>query len=301
MPTAEISSFWEKSRAQLAQVPMNASVKAVKANSDVTVTTNLVIMSSLDNVKIRAWYTLPASPPPQRGWPAVMVVPSFVGVVLAPGHLAQFGYATLTLYPRGQGESLHEWQVEGDTRSVHYKMAKDVTDPDRLYYRAAYMDCIRGMDFLDDRPEVDSTRMAVFGASQGGGLTLAIAALDGRVKAAAARLPSLCNLPLAVELSAEGCADVHDYLAEHPRDTATVMKNLAYIDNLNLADAITCPTLIGAGQVDDNHPYDTILPVFEKIKAVKSMMVYADATGDHRGEVNVDFNQHMLDWLQRYL
>ena len=301
MPTTEISRFWEKARTQLAQVPMKASVEPVKASSDVTVTTNMVVMSSLDNVKIRAWYTVPASPPPQRGWSAVMVVPAFVGVVLAPGYLAQFGYATLTLYPRGQGESLHEWRLEGDTCSIHYKMAKDVTDSDRFYYRAAYMDCIRGMDFLDGLPEVDSARIAVFGGSQGGGLALAMAALDGRMKAAAARLPSLCSLPLAVELRAEGCADVHDYLVEHPQDQAAVMKNLSYIDNLNLAEAITCPTLVSAAQVDDNHPYSTILPVFEKIKAIKSMVVYPDATGNLRGEVNVDFNRRMLEWLQHYL
>ena len=301
MPTTEISSFWEKARAQLAQVPLDASVEPVKADSDVTVTTNKVILNSFENVKIRAWYSIPTSPAPPRGWPAVMVVPGFVGTVILPGFLAQFGYATLTLYPRGQGESQHEWKLGGDTGTIHYKLASNMMDPECQYYRAVYMDCIRGLDLLDSRPEVDSARMAVFGSSQGGGLTLAMAALDGRLKAAVARLPSLCNLPLAVELRAEGCADVQDYLAEHPQDRATVMKNLAYIDNLNLADGITCPTIFSVAQVDDNHPFSTVFPVFDKIQALKSMVVYPDATGDHTGEVNVDFNQHMLGWLQRYL
>ena len=48
------------------------------------------------------------------------------------------------------------------------------------------MDCLRGIDFLTSRAEVDPSRIGVLGFSQGGGLTLATAALDSRVKAAVA-------------------------------------------------------------------------------------------------------------------
>ena len=231
-----------------------------------------------------------------------MVVPAFVGVVINPGYLAQLGYATLTLYPRGQGESKHEWQLDGDTGTIHYKMAKNVTDPKKFYYTAAYLDCIRGLDFLDGRSEVDSSRMAVTGSSQGGGLTFAMAALDKRTKVAIARLPSLCNLPLAVELKAEGCAELHDYLEQHPEERDAAMKTLSYIDNLNLADAITAHTLVSFAQVDSNHPSSTVMPVFEKIPAIKSAVIYPEATNNvHSGAINTDFNQHMVEWLKRYL
>jgi hypothetical protein len=50
-------------------------------------------------------------------------------------------YATLSLYPRSQGESA-EWQIEHGTRLIYH-----VTDQERYYYRGAYMDCVRGIDF----------------------------------------------------------------------------------------------------------------------------------------------------------
>jgi cephalosporin-C deacetylase len=302
MPTEEIIKFWDKAKEELAKVPIDANIEPQKITSDVTVTNHLVVMRSFGNVKIRAWYTVPSSPPPKGGWPAVMVVPAFVGVVINPGYLAQLGYATLTLYPRGQGESKHEWQLDGDTGTIHYKMAKNVTDPKKFYYYAAYLDCIRGLDFLDSRSEVDSSRMAVTGSSQGGGLTFAMAALDKRTKVAIARLPSLCNLPLAVEMKAEGCAELHDYLEQRPEERDAAMKTLSYIDNLNLADAITAHTLVSFAQLDSNHPYSTVMPVFEKIPSTKSVVIYPEATNNvHSGAINTDFNQHMVEWLKRYL
>ena len=42
-------------------------------------------------------------------------------------------------------------------------------------YAGAFMDCIRGVDFLASRPEVDAARLAVTGGSQGGGLAFATA------------------------------------------------------------------------------------------------------------------------------
>src|ERR1041385_7277586 len=46
-------------------------------------------------------------------------------------------------------------------------------------YRAIYMDCVRAVEFLLSRPEVDANKICVMGGSQGGGLTLATAGLCG--------------------------------------------------------------------------------------------------------------------------
>ena len=48
------------------------------------------------------------------------------------------------------------------------------------------MDCLRGLDFLCYRQEIDSERLGMWSRSQGGGLTLATAALDLRLKVAVA-------------------------------------------------------------------------------------------------------------------
>jgi cephalosporin-C deacetylase len=299
MPSEEIRKFWEQTRAALAEVKMDATVEPIE-QSDVftmegrikTRTIYRVIMSSFEGRRIRAWYTVPSGHPPARGWPAIMEVPGYGGILTLPLHLVQYGYATLSLYPRSQGESLQEWQIEHGTRLIYH-----VTDRERYYYRGAYMDCVRGMDFLHSRAEIDTSRIGVWGSSQGGGLTLATAALDHRVSAAVAGVPWLCNFPVAAQITTSPYVELHDYLQQHPEDRDRALATLAYFDQMTLAETIACPTLIASAITDDVHPLRTVMPVFEKIPALKSIVVYPDL--DH--EYRTDFTVHGKAWMARYL
>ncbi len=299
MPTEEIRKFWEQTRASLDEVELDASVEPVEQSDVFTIeghiktrTIHQVRMSSFEGQVIRAWYTLPSGQPPRHGGPAIMEVPGYGGTMPLPIHLVQYGYATLSLYPRSQGESLKEWEIEHGTRVVY-----NITDRDRYYYRGAYMDCVRGVDFLCSRSEVDSGRIGVWGFSRGGGLSLATAALDHRIVAAVAGVPWLCNLQVAAQDTTSPNLELHDYLEEHHEKRDTIMANLTYFDQLSLADAIACPTLIASAISDDVHPLSTVMPVFERIQAMKSIVVYPDL--DH--EYRTDFTQHGKAWMDRYL
>jgi cephalosporin-C deacetylase len=221
-----------------------------------------------------------------------MEVPGYGGTMPLPSHLSQFGYATLSLFPTSQGESLKEWEIEHSTRVVY-----NITDPERYYYRGAYMDCVRGVDFLDSRPEIDSSRLGVWGFSQGGGLTLATASLDRRVTAAVAGVPWLCNFPVAATITTSPYLELHDWLEEHPDDRETAMSTLTYFDQLSLSDGITCPILVGSAIIDYVHPLSTVMPVFENIKSLKSILVYPDLEHEYR----TDFTHHGKAWMDRYL
>ena len=299
MPTQKINDFWEKTRAGLDAVKMNASVEEVE-DADVftiegrvkTRTIYRVVMSSFEGRRIRAWYTVPAGTPPARGWPGIMEVPGYGGTMPLPSHLSQFGYATLSLYPRSQGESLKEWEIEHSTRVVY-----NITDPERYYYRGGYMDCVRGVDFLDTRPEIDSERIGVWGFSQGGGLSLATASLDQRITAAVAGVPWLCNFPVAAKITTSPYVELHDWLEEHPEDRDAAMATLTYFDQLSLADGISCPILIGGASEDEVHPMRTVMPVFEKIQSMKSVIVYPDLEHEYR----TDFTHQGKAWMDRYL
>ena len=292
MPSEEITRFWASTRAQLDTIPADAISEPVESMSDLYIFTYRVILTSFGGQRIRAWFTVPNAVPPEVGWPAVMVIPGYRGYIVLPNYLARFGYATLSLYPRAQGESLEESQLEHSTRLTYH-----VTDKESYYYRGAFMDCIRGLDFLESRPEVDSSRIAVWGFSQGGGMTLATASLDHRPKAAVAGVPWLSNFRLAAEVTEHPYVELYNYLRDHPEDRAKAMETLAYFDQLNLADGIECPTLVCSAITDQVHPHQTIMPVFDKIKALKSIVIYHDT--DHG--FAVDFDYHGLNWLQRYL
>ena len=299
MPAQKIQDFWNRTRAELDEVEINPTMEPVEDADEFTTEGRVksrdlyrVTMSSFQGTRIRAWYTVPSGKPPAGGWPAIMEVPGYSGVITLPSHLSQFGYATLSLFPRSQGESLKEWEIEHGTRVV-YK----ITDPERYYYRGAYMDCVRGVDFLASRPEIDSSRLGVWGFSQGGGLTLATSALDRRISAAVAGVPWLCNFPVAAGITTSPYVELHDWLEDHPDERDAAMSTLTYFDQLSLSDAITCPILVGSAIEDYVHPLTTVMPVFDNIKSMKSIIVYPDLEHEYR----TDFTHHGKAWMDRYL
>ena len=292
MPKDEIAAFWKRTRGELDAVAPATQVTPAPEQSGREYDTSQVTLASYGGTRIRAWYSVPKDAAPGRRFPAVVATPGYAGDKPIPAFLLQLGYAVLTLFPRAQGESRTEWNLEGGTKLTYH-----LTDKERYYYRGAFMDCVRGVDFLASRPEIDPGRIAAWGRSQGGGLTLAVAALDGRVAAALAEEPFLCNYPVAAGLTSSPYKELHDYLAEHPDQREAALATLAYFDPLNLADAIACPTLVNIGLKDGTCPYDTIFPVFANIPSMKGLLVYPEL--DHNP--CSDFTVQATNWLARYV
>ena len=224
---------------------------------------------------------------------AVLAVPGYSGRKPIPVHLVQQGYAVLTLFPRSQGESLAEWEIEAATKLTYH-----ITEKERYYYRGAYADCIRGLDFLCSQEEVDSERIGMWGRSQGGGLTLVSASLDHRLKAGVAEEPFLCNYPVAIETATKHpYTELQAYLEAHPTEREAMLDTLAYFDPMSLVDRIACPMMVNIGMKDDTCPFQTIMPVFEKIQCQKALMIYPKLGHSPC----TDFNNHAKNWLDRYI
>ncbi len=252
-----------------------------------------VTLTSFEGVRIRGWYMTPAGEPPVHGWPALLTVPGYSETMNSLGQtLVRFGYAVLALFPRGQGESRAEWQLDRATKLTYH-----LTDRDRYYYRGAYLDCIRGIDFLYSRSEVDRERVGMFGISQGGGLTLATAALDSRVRAAVAWIPFLCNFPAAVDVTSAPYNELNTYVTEHPERREQVLETLRWYDPLNLVDAIAAPTLVSIGGADVVCPEATVLSVFARIRSRKTLIYLP---GLEHGP-SVEYAVETQQWLERHL
>lgn len=292
MKPADLADFWERTKAQLGESELNASLEEVPDLSGRDYITYGVAMDSFQGRCLRGWYSVPKDVSARRGLPAVLAVPGYGGDKPIPTYLATAGFAVLTLYPRGQGESRQEWELESDTKLTYH-----IDDKENYYYRGAYMDCLRGLDFLSDRQEVDSGRLGMWSRSQGGGLTLATAALDTRLQVAVAEEPFLCNYPVSIDVTSRPYSELGEYVAAHPEQRNSMLETLAYFDTLNLVDQISCPILMDIGMKDPTCPYETIMPVFERIPGPKAIHVYPDL--DHNP--CTDFNAHAMAWLRRYL
>ena len=238
-----VTDFWVATRAILDETPINATLSENPELSGREFETWNVSLSSYGGQRLRGFYTAPRHGNAAGKYPAMLAVPGYGGAKEIPYHVVMHGFAVLTLFPRAQGESILEWDLPEGTNKLTY----NVTDRDTYYYRAAYMDCVRGVDFLAERDEVDANRIGMWSRSQGGGFTLATAALDQRLAAAVAEEPFMCNYPLAIDIDTRPYHELRNYVQEHPEQREAMLETLRYFDTLTLADAIECPTLVNIG------------------------------------------------------
>ena len=130
-------------------------------------------------------------------------------------------------------------------------------------------------------PEVDPKRVGVFGGSQGGGLTLACAALEPRVKLAAPTFPFLSDykrvweMDLAKDAYQELRVFFRMFDPEHRREEE-IFNRLGYIDIQNLAPRIKARVMMGVGLMDTICPPSSQFAAYNKIKAPKELVIYPD-------------------------
>lgn len=289
-----LEQFWQQALDELAAVPVEAEVALRTDQPDNLVQVYDVTLTSLERVRIRGVYAVPIWP--ERGrLPALVTFPGYGGDMVPQLAMAlEAGYAVLTLYPRGQGLSADLWRLpDGVT-----KLTLGLDQPGNHYYRAAYMDCVRAVDFLSSRDEVDAQRIGAYGTSQGGGLSLALAALDKRVRACAVHVPFLCAYRIAVETATTGpYLELVDYFRQHPDDRPQALETLSFFDPLELAEWIECPTLVTIGDVDTTCPPATIEAVYARLRCLRALVRYPQL-GHAR---HYDFRRQVRHWMDTYL
>lgn len=196
------------------------------------------------------------------------------------GYVAQ-GFTVAAMDCRGQGgRSEDPGGVKGWTLNGHIVRGLD-DDPATLLFRAIFLDAAQLAGILMDMPEVDETRVAATGGSQGGGLTLACAALEPRIKRAAPIFPFLCDYQRVWEIDqdVDWYQELRDWFRRfdprHEREQA-VFTQLGYIDVQHLAARIQGQVQMAVGLMDTICPPSTQFAAYNKITAPKSLVVYPD-------------------------
>jgi cephalosporin-C deacetylase len=196
------------------------------------------------------------------------------------GYVAQ-GYTVAALDCRGQGgRSQDSGTVRGWTLNGHIVRGLD-DDPANLLYRSIFLDTAQLAGIVMDMPEVDEKRVGATGGSQGGGLTLACAALEPRIRRAAPIFPFLSDYQRVWEIDQDVDAyqELRDWFRRfdprHERETE-VFARLGYIDVQHLAPRIQGDVLLAVGLMDTICPPSTQFAAYNKIAASKSLVVYPD-------------------------
>jgi dienelactone hydrolase/membrane-bound inhibitor of C-type lysozyme len=164
------------------------------------------------------------------------------------------------------------------------------------------MDALRAVDFAFSRPEVDTTKVFAEGASQGGALTYAIAALDQRIAAAAPTIPFLSDFPMYYKIK-ENVNYIDEwpmnllniYMKKYSLSLATTLQNWSYFDIKNLAGKIKCPVLTGSGLQDPTCPPALGMADYNNLQCTKEHFMYESYGHD----VNSNFYTYRDAWFNQ--
>jgi cephalosporin-C deacetylase len=191
------------------------------------------------------------------------------------------GFCVASMDCRGQGgKSFDPGGALGNTLSGHLIRGLDDV-PEKMYYRNVYLDCARLARIVLDMAEVDSNRVCAKGGSQGGGLTLACAALEPRIRRAMPLFPYLCDYQRVwnMDLDQGAYQCMRDYFRRfdprHERHDE-VFTQLGYIDNQHLAPRIKAEIKMATGLMDTICPPSTQYAAFNKISGTKEVVIYPD-------------------------
>jgi cephalosporin-C deacetylase len=191
------------------------------------------------------------------------------------------GFCVAALDCRGQGGLSEDvGGVKGNTFRGHIIRGLE-EGPDHLLFRHIFLDTAQLAGIVMDQPEVDSARVSVMGASQGGGLSLACAALEPRIHRAAIVHPFLSDyrrvweMDLDVAAYEELRAWFRSFDPRHLREDH-FFHTLGYIDVANLAPWIQAEVLMGCTLMDTICPPSTQFAAFNRIQSSKQVVFYHD-------------------------
>lgn len=190
----DFEEFWENSKARAAKVPMLIRERYSPEESNDRVDVYYIrIQSYKAGNYVYGVLTVPKA---EGKKPAILRLPgAAVRKFSGPDPLAYEGFVVLNIgvhgIPVDQDGEIYR-QLENGAMSGY--VLKGIENRDSYYYKRTYMGCIRAVDYLCSRNDVDQSRIACYGGSQGGMLSIVTAALDKRISALFAYFPAFCDV-----------------------------------------------------------------------------------------------------------
>jgi cephalosporin-C deacetylase len=277
----DFDRFWDRALAEMRAVDPQVELKRHELSASFAECFDL-FFTGVGGARVHAQYLRPKGA--KKGCPALVMFHGYSGNAgdwcTKLGYVAA-GFAVAALDCRGQGGlSQDVGGVAGNTLRGHIIRGLD-DSPEKLLFRQIYLDCAELAGLVMKMPEVDARRVGATGGSQGGGLTLACAALEPGVKLAAPVFPFLCDyrrvweMDLAKNAYEELRAFFRLFDPLHEREEE-LWTRLGYIDCQHLAPRIKARIQMHVGLMDEICPPSTQFAAYNKIAAKKEMVIYPD-------------------------
>jgi len=267
----DFDNFWMRAKHELAAVEPQFKMIHNDTLSTDKRDVYLVEMRSLGNVLVRGWYVRPKA---KGKCPVILHVQGYgsnpnMTVDYKDDDMAQF-----LLSIRGTGVS----RDNVDPGFPGY-ILNSIKDREQYIYRGAYMDCVRAVDFLCGREDIDSRYIVVEGGSQGGALSIATAALNNdRIALCIPAVPFLSDFRDYFKIAKWPANEFVEFQKQNTSVSwENIYENLSYFDIKNLAGWVRCPVYMSVGLKDTTCPPHINFAAYNQLNVPKSYVVYPES------------------------
>lgn len=287
------AGYWDKTIKELHQISPDFKIRKIDSLSVGNRDGYIIEMKSLGNITVRGYYFVPRTTGKHA---ALLHLPGYGWgfQYLDPFLKNKENVIELALCVRGHGISNDVFNPGFGIPGIWgYKLFSETENA----YRGVYMDCYRAVEFLMNRPEVDTTRIGVAGGSQGGGLTLVTAGLcKHKISACAYFDPFPCDIRDFINIRTICKKEIQSYLDYYHNscsfDEALHIQDL--LDTRRFAKWIECPVLYVTGLFDDDCPSHVGFSAYNSIKSQKKFKIYPNDS--HLGETG--YNNDFIDFFK---
>jgi cephalosporin-C deacetylase-like acetyl esterase len=258
----DFEAFWQHNIDALSQLNTTPKITGIERSPDAKTNLYEVSLESVDGLTIKGWLEVPKK---KGRYAALYRIPGYTEN-LEPIDMYD-DMIVFSLNVRDHGNS--------DNSGVReYEMwVRGLESEDNFFYKNIYLDCFVGLNYLVSREDVDLERIAVWGGSQGGGLSLVTSAFDKRISLCVADIPFLTDWERYFEIS--HWYELDQWMANHPGNSWNeILDVFSYFDTKNMAHKIECPVWMGIGLQDDVCPPATSFATYNLINSPKRYNIY---------------------------
>lgn len=138
-------------------------------------------------------------------------------------------------------------------KNPRYTLSGIASSREDYFYYGAILAINRAVNWLRRRPNVNPDEFTYSGGSQGGGMGLALVAINGKFKKAMFGVPALtAHLCHLIDGREAGWPRLVE--SQKPENQSAAIRNAPYFDGANFASMITCPVAFSVGYTDTVAP-----------------------------------------------
>ncbi|HIT14774.1 MAG TPA: acetylxylan esterase [Candidatus Avimuribaculum pullicola] len=292
----DFDPFWDDVLAQLKEVDPQYTLTELPEHSSADRKVYLVEMKSVadgtgNDITVRGYY---AEPTAEGTYPALIHYQGYDSDGTSDPWCMNGGdnpgWIELTFSTRGQWINNRPPYVNAYGDWFAYGFG----NKDDYYYRGAYADAVRAIDFIASRTKTDTRNIFAEGSSQGGALTIAAAALDDRLQAIAPAIQFMGDFPDYFQVGQWPASVAIAQQEALGLSDEEMYASLSYFDTKNLAPRITCPVITTIGMQDNVCPPHTNIAPYNNLEQVAA------------ADKQISFNAELMhtvpaDWWNTYM